>query len=117
VLGAGFSKAAAGLPLMTDVLEILGNLREIPKAALDAGQRSGLGFEGVLAFLANEQPFLSNADNLRNRAAFESLTQRLARTLFDIERDSRKAPWLDELVRNWHEERVDVVSLNYDLLV
>jgi hypothetical protein len=99
VLGAGFCSAAAGLPLMAELSRHLVNFGDIPERALALDARSGLGFEGVLAYLANDQPFLSTAENLRNRAAFEDVTQRLARLLFDIERERQSADWLTDLVQ------------------
>ncbi len=68
MLGAGFSAAAAGLPLMSGLTDLVRTLEPMNRAAMDLLDRSGLGFEGMLAYLANDQPFLSTAANLRNRA-------------------------------------------------
>lgn len=126
ILGAGFSNAVFDQFPGTDKLGnlALGNLRDkgrieeqdsrIPVGGFHRGT-----FETWLARLAEDQPYLSTAENLRNRALFTEVTRAVREVLVSIEEEATSAlpEWLFELVSAWHARRAEVITLNYDTLV
>ncbi len=120
VLGAGFSKAInAAMP----VLAGLGNrvIKDLGDQRLDAGKDLAVdNLEDWLSYLAQDQPWLSEAENLLNRATFLRVTPLLRRAIGEAETTTRAEPpppWLKQLVARWHRDRSTVLTLNYDTLV
>jgi len=73
-----------------------------------------------MTYLAQAHPWLSEAENLRNRAAFSDIVEEINRQLsFRIARTiSERCPnWLTQLVTKWHKTQTPVLTLNYDTLV
>ena len=123
ILGAGFSKAISRwMPLTRDLS------KEVTKSyagSLPPEIQSMVeeDFEKALTFLAQQKPWLSEAQNLRHRALYLDLTQ-VIRGLFRLKnRDpsifgTNSVPeWLQFLICYWHENRCSVISLNYDTLI
>jgi hypothetical protein len=76
--------------------------------------------EAGLDYLATAQPYLSEPDNLRNRALFGDVAMWLRQELFACERHAKGQPlrpWFKKLVDRWHAKQVPVITLNYDTLV
>ena len=118
LLGAGFSRAVSDrMPLLDELsksvrLDVLGPQEEYPPLSEN--------LELWLSYLSQPQPWLHEIENLRNQALALELTEAIAHTLSDRERQvvGDKCPdWLGELVRHWHRTKANVISLNYDTLV
>ncbi|HEU0129679.1 MAG TPA: hypothetical protein VFQ85_01645 [Mycobacteriales bacterium] len=120
VLGAGFSKAVHdAMPVLRelggDVLDRLGDRRPASFENLPVED-----FERWLSYLADEQPWLPEYQNARNRADFLHVATTLRDVLDERTRRARETPpcdWLLSLVRYWHRERATVITFNYDVLV
>lgn len=122
VLGAGFSYALSHLMPMTDEL---GDLALASGLVHDGNQMpsttfQGGSFERWLSGLADDQPYLSTADNVTNRALFSRLSGAIRSVLANREHTvlEQAAPdWLYELLSVLHVRRANVITLNYDALV
>jgi hypothetical protein len=119
LLGAGFSKAV-GREMPTqhelghELRSALGDDTDLPP------NFEARDFERWLTYLADDQPWRTERENLRARASFLGVTDLLREILTARERVVRKRPaptWLNKLVTAWHRERATVITLNYDLLV
>jgi hypothetical protein len=81
---------------------------------------SQLTFESWLSLLADDQPQLTEAENLDNAARFAGLRDAIAVLLLEAEVAAISPPapaWLYEFVSALHEEQATVITLNYDTLV
>jgi hypothetical protein len=80
-------------------------------------------FEQWLSYLIETPPWLSPADQTRNRAAFLEVSRAVHDVLEERQRTTLmyqkdKCPdWLIRLVRRWHEDHASVITFNYDQLV
>ena len=77
-------------------------------------------FEAWLSRLAEQQPDLDDAQNLRNRSDFLRLSDAVADTLVEAEDEVRSASppaWLHRLIGVLHVTRTPLVTFNYDTLV
>ncbi len=123
ILGAGFSRAISEAMPLTD---------ELGDAAIEfAGLEGNPGlpgrpfspafsFESWLSLLAEDQPHLSEAENLANAALFAQLREAIHSVLTDRETSAlgQEAPrWLFELITLLHHRHAKVLTLNYDVLV
>ncbi|MCS5735094.1 hypothetical protein [Herbiconiux daphne] len=119
VLGAGFSLAASAAMPTTDELgrraaASLG-LEDLPDFRPD-----GITFENWLTWLAERQPFLSEAEHLQDRARFAELSEAIAIEVAasQVAADTAGFPrWLGEFVDLLHWSQSTVVTLNYDTIV
>ena len=130
ILGAGFSKAICEhMPLLRDLYPATLAYR------LAHGQHVGLGtgrdkdadsprvvedLELLLSFLAQEQPWLTEAENFRNRAEFLEVSRAIAAIILDSQNSALRADmpqWLADLVRAWQRDRTAIITFNYDALV
>jgi hypothetical protein len=123
VIGAGFSRAVSDQMPLTDELgqAALEQLRPVlpPRLALERLPR-GMNFEAWLSQLAGDQPYLSDAENAENRAAFlrfseviaEIIGARVEKVLADLYPE-----WLLAFVSAAHHTRATVITFNYDTLV
>jgi hypothetical protein len=122
VLGAGFSRAiSASLPLTDELGQLAVEEAEaraqkpIPHPVFQDGN-----FEAWLSGLAEDQPYLSTAANLENRALFLRVSEGIRSVLTDRELAalSSEAPaWLFDLLSVLHARRATVLSVNYDNLI
>jgi hypothetical protein len=120
LLGSGFSKAAAGLPVVSELIEPLATMLDASLFPHGALLRDLGDLEAYFGYVCDEQPWLSASVNALNRAAFEETVGWLAATLFIQEEHALASPppqWLMRLANQWHTDRAEVVSLNYDLIV
>lgn len=125
ILGAGFSKAISSqMPLTRELTEEVFNRfkqeAEIPK---DVRAMLRDDFEKGLTYLANENPWLRESENLRNRALYLDLTH-FIRAVIDersrgptVWRTNSPPMWLEALITHWHKNRCAVITLNYDTLI
>lgn len=114
LLGAGFSKAvSSSMPLLDDLNnELKSKVPNVP----------GDNIEHWMTFLSQPHPWLSESENLKNRALFLELTQAIRDTLLDKTETTMKVcpecpTWLDKLVRQCSEHKANVITLNYDTLI
>jgi hypothetical protein len=96
--------------------------RVFPKDMLAEPEIAGLAsnFELVLTYLAEDNPWLSEAANLTNRARFLTASRSLARVILAAQADALgdpMPPWIEALIKEWHEKQVTVITFNYDTLV
>jgi hypothetical protein len=117
LLGAGFSKAVSEhMPLMEELGQVPMHFRgDWPRGLIRS-----MSFEELLTFLSTNQPWLSEADNLQNRATFLEASQQIAGRLQIQEGKALSEPipeWLSAFVSRLHEDAASVVSLNYDTLI
>lgn len=121
VLGAGFSINVSEEFVCTDDLGKQATLRAgIADERLPAkGFRAG-NFETWLSQLAEDQPYLSEAENFHNRARFMDVSRALVDVLRDSELEAFKSPaqpWLLDLLSIAHYRRPTIITLNYDTVI
>jgi hypothetical protein len=129
VLGAGFSLAFGGLPLVDGLGE---TVRELVAVQARARPRSngifdsapstfsGGSFERWLSRIAEPQPDLSDESNLANQHAFRVVTAAIHEVLLNAERRALNGDvpnGLQRLVTCWHALRATVITFNYDTLL
>jgi hypothetical protein len=145
ILGAGFSHAASEhMPLQKELGQsVLDRLRadgnrdehverlstQLERALSDDDTASDSpGFESWLARLAEDQPYLSQRENLERRALFsqvsevmwEVMVERQAAVLTpgeDEDPSLEPKEWLYDIVSLFHQRGSTVITLNYDNLV
>jgi hypothetical protein len=130
ILGAGFSKAICEhMPLLNDLYPATLAYRLAHGQHVDLGTekdddtgspRVVEDLELFLSFLAQEQPWLTEAENFRNRAEFLEVSRAIAAIILDSQnlavRDDMPH-WLADLIRAWHRDQPVVITFNYDALV
>lgn len=123
ILGAGFSKAIDTYMPDTDTL----GQDAIEKAGLTGNSHvpatpfgGAFSFEAWLSLIADEQPHLSETENLENAVIFSKMKNSIHDILSTIENVAITRPmprWLEQLVTLMHFERAVVVTFNYDTFV
>lgn len=118
LLGAGFSKAISSeMPTLRELSEAVSLPRAEGSAPSETHEND---FEVALTFLAQEQPWLTLAENLTNRARFHEASTAIARHLAAMQTQvlsTPAPPWLFELVKRWMDTDSTVVTTNYDELI
>ncbi|MCE0459125.1 SIR2 family protein [Curtobacterium flaccumfaciens] len=120
ILGAGFSRAISEkMPTIKslggEVLKYMGFSEE--DGPLDEFDQD---LERWMSYLSADQPWLSEADNLRNRSVFVEAAEAVEAVITAAEEEAVSAPlppWLERLVWTWAEQGADVFTFNYDTLV
>jgi hypothetical protein len=80
----------------------------------------GITFESWLTWLAERQPFLTEAEHLHDRARFAELSEAIAAEVAASQLDAEQSGyphWMGELVDLLHWGQSEVVTLNYDTIV
>lgn len=118
LLGAGFSRAIdEQMPLVYELgLAVLDQLGKSPSLLSPFGGN----FEEWLSFLAVDQPWLNDQENLRNHALFADASAAVHSVISAAELEVIQRPrpeWLGLLVERWCDEGARVATFNYDLLV
>jgi len=117
LLGAGFSKAVSShMPLLNELSSAISFFAQTERSVDDIETN----FEKVLTFLAERQPWLSEAENLRNRATFLEISGKISRALASMQNKalSEDMPrWLQGLLLRWRQDETWVITLNYDTLI
>lgn len=118
LLGAGFSRA------ISDSMPTLANLQEDVLGALGFGpevlEPFGSDLEQWMSYLSVDQPWLTYAANLRNRALFNDAAHAVAESISGAEARALKDPlplWLKRLVGGWFDTESTLISFNYDTLI
>ena len=123
VVGAGFSRAISdAMPLLGDLGALVAKgLREPPPAR--TLQSISTNIEQALSRLASFKPWLSEAENWREKALFLDIANAVRVVL---ERQTKEAiallhcdapHWLVSLIHHWHRQQAAVISLNYDTVI
>jgi hypothetical protein len=121
ILGAGFSRAVSErMPLLAELPALLQS--RVWNGATWPARLYQLGdLEQLLTYLGQEQPWLSQAENLGNRAEFLRLSAQLSRIVAEQQNDAYTRgdglEWFVQLVDRWDADRTPVISFNYDTLV
>ena len=125
ILGAGFSIAAHEAFPCTDQLgtAALRKVRERNRLGLELDRLpenfKNSQFEIWLAQIAEDQPYLSTSENLRNRAIFLELTYAIREIILEAEMTARGnlPKWLSQFRDMCRYRHSQVLTLNYDTLV
>nr|WP_244638064.1 SIR2 family protein [Frigoribacterium sp. CFBP 13707] len=75
--------------------------------------------EAWLAYLASDQPWLGDSENLSNRALFSRSIDVLYDVIIKAQAQAEEAQpsWLDRIAWQWSHENVTVLTFNYDTLL
>lgn len=116
LLGAGFSRAISPrMPLLPDLAQQVLEALDEPPAVLTSFDNN---LEQWLSYLSVNQPWLSEAANLRNRAIFLEASRAVQQCIDRAEaRVTYPEAWLERLVLDWCATQSTVATFNYDLLV
>jgi hypothetical protein len=122
ILGAGFSRCISDtMPLAQDfMLDLMATLQEGSRPTLDVDPFAG-DLEAWLSYLAGDQPWLSEEENLTNRALFVHVSQKLAKSLASREygallgADPPDAA-IEKLGAHWVSDQSTIITFNYDTL-
>jgi hypothetical protein len=122
ILGAGFSKAISSkMPTLIELSEIINpKLKDLFLEGDLPPKKITENVESLMSYLAEDHPWLSQSQQLRNRAAFFDLSKIIADEFGKKQKEINNEnfpDWLGKLVESWHKNKTDVLSLNYDLLV
>jgi hypothetical protein len=127
VLGAGSSKGIhQSMPLTRDLWDALGLwLQEAGYPVSDAERElfSGMSanLELWLSYLAQQQPFLTEVETMRNRARFLEVADALAVGISRMQQvvleEAGPPGWLIDVEKAWHQTKAAVITLNYDTLI
>lgn len=120
ILGAGFSKAISASMPLTDALGDA-TLDRLGEHSPNHSPFTGGYFEAWLSRIGEDQPDLSVADNLANRALFQRCSDALADVLIEatttVTQDEVTSLWLQRFLRLLHARRATVITFNQDLLL
>lgn len=121
IVGAGFSRAIASLMPITDQLGQQ-TLERLHRSGVDLSARpfSGDGFEAWLSRLAEPQPDLTTAENLRNQALFFQVSGTMCDVILTSQMGvihSALPWWLQRLVGCYHHSNTTAATFNYDQLL
>lgn len=129
ILGAGFSKAVSEeMPITSELGKLVIDRYKYkesidPKILEILQEDAGQGFEKALAYLAQDKPWLPEAENLRHKALYLDFSN-VIRALFHemmrspmVWRSNQPPLWLEALITHWHDDRSTVITLNYDTLI
>ena len=132
VLGAGFSRAISSqMPLINELgmavakrfrrsASLSGLLDGYEKDSIDSGLVPFGNVETWFTALAVDQPFLSEPQKRQRRSLFVELADQVANEINRRQSQASQKPppeWFNELIRHWHRNKSDVITLNYDTLI
>jgi|ERR1022692_3368433 hypothetical protein len=114
LLGAGFSKAVSReMPLTNDLAE-----NDAIKSFIGRTLVRSKDVESILTLLSESQPWLTEDENLRNRADFIQFSQTINYTIRDYQmaaiREGNGSPpdWLASLVSKWTENKATILGIS-----
>jgi hypothetical protein len=124
LLGAGFSMA------VSDHMPSMAQLSTAVQAIISAAGGPDIpgantpvanDFEQWLSYLIEAPPWLTEAEQARNKASFSEVSNAVYEALsvaqIQVLTGSGCPPWLEQLVKYWEQESAKVISFNYDMLV
>src|SRR4051794_1876345 len=117
LLGAGFSRALSNsMPLLRDLGKLVLNDLKQNQEVLRPFDSN---LEQWLSYLSVDQPWLSDSNNMRNRALFDDASRSVQKCIADAEIEALSHPpktWAARLVWDWCNRGCDIATFNYDLL-
>ena len=123
ILGAGFSKAIyQDMPTMEDLSDqVLRNLEQtLAPSTLDELRNLGKNIELWMTYLSQAQPWLQDYETDLNLATARQIRKQIKEIIDDHTLSAAQSGppyWLCVLIRLWHDQRANVLTLNYDTLV
>ena len=122
LLGAGFSKAVCkAMPTMKELYDLLGHLVGSPDGfSKEAYEYASGNVETLLSYYAIPSPQDDLPELLRKRRVTALLEMEIGRLLRDCEEKGATDglnPNAEGLLVKWHQERVHILTTNYDTLV
>jgi len=122
LLGAGFSRAVSDhMPVMNDLSkQITEHLADRQFGNVPRVEEFSNDFEAWMTYLSSDEPWLTESENLRNRAAFYEVSAAVASVIIGAQNRvfSESIPaWLTTLVHEWKYSSSTVISFNYDEIV
>ena len=121
ILGAGFSRNLSKHFPCTDQLgEQAALAAGIGVELLPTGGFKDGNFETWLSHLAEDQPYLSDMENFRNRARFMEVSRAIVETLRSRELEAFKKEadfWLYKLLSVVHYRQATIITLNFDTVI
>ena len=122
ILGAGFSKAIyQDMPTMHELsVQVRENLETLDFPVPDELYNLGDNIELWMTYLSQAQPWLHDYENYSNLATARRIRKQI-KEIIDVRTATaaQSAPpgWLNCLIRSWHAQRANILTLNYDTLV
>ncbi len=116
LLGAGFSKAISNhMPLLEELSIEL-------KDVIEEHNVPGDNIEHWMTYLSQPHPWLSESENLQNRALFLDVTQNIkniiSRQTETTIREATECPsWLRNFMQFCVDRKLNIITLNYDTLL
>ena len=116
LLGAGFSKAISShMPLLEELSAEL-------KDKIEEYNVPGDNVEHWMTYLSQTHPWLSESENLKNRALFLDVTQNIkdiiSRQTETTIREATECPsWLRNFMQFCVDRKLNIITLNYDTLL
>ena len=108
LLGAGFSKAISKhMPILAELSKKVQS-RTSPTANSPIWDMFKDDLEMWLTYLSQSHPWISESENLRNRALFLDLSRSIADELEECENLATQdfpPDWLSSLIKWWHERK------------
>ena len=125
ILGAGFSRAISPMmPLTSDLSkEVVDRYKHAGSVPAEVGRMIEEDFEKALTFLSQQNPDLTEDENLRQKSLYRDLTTVIRGVIWEKSwtpvtwGSNTPLLWLEHLLSYWHEHRSVVLTLNYDTLV
>lgn len=143
IVGAGFSRAVhAAFPVMSELPGLIapklrassstealvaelrrgtGGVRDATGTDSDKKRVEGVDFEAWLSRIAEDQPHLSNWENLERRALYAHSATAIRDVLLEAERraftSGELERWPYELMRVLDARRTSVITMNYDRVI
>jgi len=122
ILGAGFSKAISEhMPTLAELSEIIRQrMDELFLEKEKPPEEMTKNIEILLSYLAQNHPWLTKAQQLRNKAAFLELSKIIGDELKKKQENSNQQnlpEWFSKLVHSWQDKQTDVITFNYDTLI
>jgi hypothetical protein len=112
-----------GMPNMVELSDaVVNNLRAKGRSEIRGfGTPLTKNFEQWLSYLIETPPWLSEANQARNKADFLDVSLAVHEVLEERQRSTVMSnpcpPWLERLVKKWHERKETVITFNYDQFV
>lgn len=121
IIGAGFSRAVSELMPLTDELgnACLSLVPDWSRRGIE-GEFQGGRFETFLSELASDQPYLSDTENLYNKARFASFSEAIASIIGKAQEQVLRVPapaWLASFMTTAHHCGSTLMTFNYDCLL
>ena len=132
ILGAGFSRAISSqMPLIDELgMAVAKRFRQSDSLSglLDGYETDSIdnclvpfgNVETWFTSLAVDQPFLSESQKLQRRSLFVELADQVANEINRRQSQASQEPrpeWFNDLIKHWHRNKSDVITLNYDTLI